>query len=97
MKHSAATDKLARRRFLQQMVAIRTVRFTRSNVFFSPAVRAQASKTLFFSLPYSSRLHNYCFLTSRSRGILREFGLSRFTFKHLVGLRYVVGVKRSSW
>jgi ribosomal protein S14 len=97
MKHSAAIDRLARRRLCAVNQYFRTSKSVRSNSFFSSLVRAQAAKQLFLSPPFTSRLRNFCSLTSRSRGILREFKLSRFSFKRLVGLRYVFGVRRSSW
>jgi len=97
MKHSSAADRFARNRFLKQECILRTAKAIRSNSFFAPVKRAQAGKSMFFLLPYTTRLHNYCYLTSRSRGILREFGLSRFSLKQLVGFRLVNGVKRSSW
>lgn len=97
MKHSASFDKIVRFRLAKTSVLLRTLKAARSNRFFSPSVRAQAAKQLFLSPPFVSRLHNFCSLTGRSRGVLREFKLSRLSFKRLAGLRYVFGVRRSSW
>lgn len=97
MKHSAASDRLSRLRLAACRLRVRTARAARSNAFFANAVRAQAAKQLFFTPPFSSRLHNFCVITSRSRSVLREFKVSRLSLKQLIGLRYVFGLKRSSW
>jgi ribosomal protein S14 len=97
MKHSASSDRIARLRLNSSTLLFRTLKASRSNRFFSPVSRAQAAKQLFFSTPFVSRIHNFCSLTGRSRGVLREFKLSRLSFKRLAGLRYVFGVRRSSW
>jgi ribosomal protein S14 len=97
MKHSASSDKIVRFRLAKITNSLRTLKAARSNRFLSPSLRAQAAKQLFFSSPFVSRLHNFCSLTGRSRGVLREFKLSRLSFKRLAGLRYIFGVRRSSW
>jgi ribosomal protein S14 len=97
MKHSAASDRIARARLAARFTKLRTARFVRSNGFLGSSVRAQAANQLFFLLPFSSRLHNFCTVTSRSRAVIREFKVSRMTLKQLIGLRYVIGLKRSSW
>ena len=43
------------------------------------------------------RLHNRCKLTGRSRGYMRQFGLSRVTFREMALNGMIPGVKKSSW
>ena len=43
------------------------------------------------------RLHNRCNLTGRPRGYMRQFGLSRVTFRELASNGLIPGVKKASW
>jgi len=43
------------------------------------------------------RLHNRCKLTGRPRGYMRQFGLSRVTFREMALNGLIPGVKKSSW
>jgi small subunit ribosomal protein S14 len=43
------------------------------------------------------RLHNRCKLTGRSRGYMRQFGISRVTFREMALNGLIPGVKKSSW
>jgi small subunit ribosomal protein S14 len=43
------------------------------------------------------RLHNRCKLTGRPRGYMRQFGLSRVTFREMALNGMIPGVKKSSW
>jgi small subunit ribosomal protein S14 len=43
------------------------------------------------------RLHNRCKLTGRPRGYMRQFGLSRVTFREMANSGLIPGVKKSSW
>ena len=43
------------------------------------------------------RLHNRCKLTGRPRGYLRQFGLSRVTFREMANNGLIPGVKKASW
>lgn len=38
-----------------------------------------------------------CFLTGRKKGFLRDFGLSRISFRELANDGKIPGVKKSSW
>jgi small subunit ribosomal protein S14 len=51
-------------------------------------------------LPRSSskvRLQNPCVLTGRTRGNLRQWKLSRITFRELASAGLLSGVRKSSW
>jgi small subunit ribosomal protein S14 len=43
------------------------------------------------------RLHNRCNLTGRPRGYMRQFGLSRVTFREMALAGKIPGVKKASW
>lgn len=43
------------------------------------------------------RLHNRCNLTGRPRGYMRQFGLSRVTFREMALSGKIPGIKKASW
>ena len=43
------------------------------------------------------RLHNRCGLTGRPRGYMRQFGLSRVTFREMALAGKIPGIKKASW
>jgi len=43
------------------------------------------------------RLHNRCSLTGRPKGYMRQFGLSRITFREMASKGMIPGVKKASW
>lgn len=43
------------------------------------------------------RMHNRCALTGRSRGYLRDFGLSRIAFREMALAGLIPGIRKSSW
>lgn len=43
------------------------------------------------------RLHNRCKLTGRPKGYMRQFGLSRITFREMASAGLIPGVKKASW
>lgn len=43
------------------------------------------------------RVRNRCKLTGRPRGYMRDFGLSRVTFREMVVFGLIPGVTKSSW
>lgn len=43
------------------------------------------------------RLHNRCKLTGRPRGYMRQFGVSRVTFREMALAGKIPGVKKASW
>ena len=46
---------------------------------------------------YKTRAYNRCELTGRSRGYMRDFGISRCCFRELAEKGEIPGVKKSSW
>ena len=43
------------------------------------------------------RLHNRCQLTGRPRGYMRQFGISRVSFRDMAVSGQIPGVKKASW
>ena len=43
------------------------------------------------------RLHNRCKLTGRPRGYMRQFGVSRITFREMASQGLIPGVRKASW
>ncbi|MEY4287625.1 MAG: hypothetical protein RL511_1714 [Bacteroidota bacterium] len=43
------------------------------------------------------RKHNRCGLTGRPRGYMRQFGISRVTFREMALAGKIPGVKKASW
>jgi len=43
------------------------------------------------------RLRNRCSLTGRPRGYIRDFGISRVTFREMAVFGLIPGVTKSSW
>lgn len=44
-----------------------------------------------------NRLHNRCKLTGRPKGYMRQFGVSRITFREMAASGLIPGVKKASW
>ena len=43
------------------------------------------------------RLHNRCKLTGRPKGYMRQFGISRVTFREMANFGLIPGIKKASW
>ena len=43
------------------------------------------------------RMHNRCKLTGRPKGYMRQFGVSRVTFRELANQGLIQGVRKASW
>ncbi len=43
------------------------------------------------------RLHNRCKITGRPKGYMRQFGLSRITFREMASQGLIPGIKKASW
>jgi small subunit ribosomal protein S14 len=43
------------------------------------------------------RLHNRCKLTGRPRGYMRQFGVSRITFREMASNGLIPGIRKASW
>lgn len=43
------------------------------------------------------RKHNRCLLTGRPKGYMRQFGVSRVTFREMASAGLIPGVTKASW
>jgi len=43
------------------------------------------------------RMHNRCKLTGRPKGYMRQFGISRITFREMAAAGLIPGIKKASW
>jgi small subunit ribosomal protein S14 len=43
------------------------------------------------------RMHNRCKLTGRPKGYMRQFGISRITFREMASQGLIPGIKKASW
>ena len=63
-------------------------------------LKAEGDYVGLIRLPRNSnpiRLHNRCKLTGRPRGYMRQFGISRITFREMASQGLIPGVKKASW
>ena len=44
-----------------------------------------------------TRLHNRCKLTGRPKGYMRQFGISRITFREMASAGLIPGIRKASW
>ena len=64
------------------------------------ALKAAGDSVGLQKLPRNSskiRLHNRCKLTGRPRGYMRQFGLSRITFREMASDCKIPGITKASW
>ena len=64
------------------------------------ALKAAGDYEALDKLPKNSspvRMHNRCKLTGRPRGYMRQFGISRVTFREMANNGLIPGVKKASW
>lgn len=43
------------------------------------------------------RLHNRCLITGRPKGYMRQFGISRVTFREMANKGLIPGITKASW
>jgi small subunit ribosomal protein S14 len=43
------------------------------------------------------RLHNRCQITGRPKGYMRDFGISRITFREMASNGLIPGITKASW
>jgi len=63
-------------------------------------LKAEGDYVALSRLPRNSskvRLHNRCNLTGRPKGYMRQFGVSRITFREMASSGLIPGIKKASW
>lgn len=64
------------------------------------ALKAAGDWDALQKLPKNSskvRLHNRCAITGRPKGYIRQFGISRVTFREMANQGLIPGVIKASW
>ncbi len=64
------------------------------------ALKAAGDWEALQKLPKNSskvRLHNRCQITGRPRGYMRQFGISRVTFREMASSGLIPGIRKASW
>ena len=64
------------------------------------ALKAAGDYQALQKLPKNSspvRAHNRCKSTGRPKGYMRQFGISRVTFREMANKGLIPGVKKASW
>nr|YP_010330353.1 ribosomal protein S14 [Rhodella violacea]UNJ18069.1 ribosomal protein S14 [Rhodella violacea] len=90
LKRSKLVEKFSAKR-----IAIKS-KIKQSNTFEEKlALQSQLQALPLNSTP--TRLRNRCWLTGRSRGYYRDFGLSRHVLREMSHECLLPGVKKSSW
>lgn len=46
---------------------------------------------------YSSKIHNFCIITGRSKSVFKNFKLSRITFRKKASFNKIIGINKLSW
>jgi len=63
-------------------------------------LKAEGDYITLSKLPKNSskvRLHNRCKLTGRPKGYMRQFGISRISFREMASNGLIPGIKKASW
>ena len=101
MAKKSSIEKNERRKKLTARYAAK--RKTLKAVMQNPASTAEqklAAQVALQKLPRNSareRIRHRCSMTGRSRGNLREFGLSRMAFREMALSGLIPGVRKASW
>ena len=64
------------------------------------ALKEQKDYSALQKLPRNAspvRLHNRCKITGRPKGYIRQFGLSRVTFREMANKGLIPGLTKASW
>ena len=63
-------------------------------------LKADGNYVALSRLPKNSnpnRMHNRCKITGRPKGYMRQFGISRITFREMALQGLIPGIKKASW
>lgn len=92
------TDHMAK----ESMIAreVKRAKLTEKYASKRAKLRAEGDYVGLSRLPRNSnpnRMHNRCKITGRTRGYMRQFGISRITFREMASFGLIPGVKKASW
>jgi small subunit ribosomal protein S14 len=87
-KESMMAREVKRARMVQKYAAKRAI------------LKAEGNYVGLSRIPRNSnpnRLRNRCKITGRTRGYMRQFGISRITFREMASAGLIPGIKKASW
>lgn len=101
MAKKSSIEKNERRKKLTARFAAKrkTLRAVMQSTTATPEQK-QAAQSALQKMPRNSareRIRHRCSMTGRSRGNLREFGLSRMAFREMALSGLIPGVRKASW
>jgi small subunit ribosomal protein S14 len=79
---------------------VKRVRLAQKYASKRAALKAEGNYVGLSRLPRNSnpnRQRNRCKITGRTRGYMRQFGISRITFREMASYGLIPGVKKASW
>jgi small subunit ribosomal protein S14 len=79
---------------------VKRARLTKKYAAKRAALKAEGNYVALSRLPRNSnpnRMRNRCKITGRSRGYMRQFGISRITFREMASYGLIPGIKKASW
>jgi small subunit ribosomal protein S14 len=79
---------------------VKRARLTKKYAAKRAALKAEGNYIALSRLPRNSnpnRMRNRCKITGRSRGYMRQFGISRITFREMASYGLIPGIKKASW
>jgi len=79
---------------------VKRARLTKKYAAKRAALKAEGNYVALSRLPRNSnpnRMRNRCKITGRSRGYMRQFGISRITFREMALSGLIPGIKKASW
>lgn len=103
MKFRLLKDKKLRNKILKNELYVVSYKFLISNYILkqNPLYILNLINFNYFHTYLShnskSKIHNYCTITGRARGIISFFNMSRLTFRDLASKGLISGIKRSVW
>jgi len=97
MKYLVEKDRKRRNLFKKREVKRRFLKAMKRNEFLPLSVRLLASGDLHKDKGREVSIHNFCTVSGRPRGVLRDFKVSRMVFKEMANSGYLFGIRKSSW
>jgi small subunit ribosomal protein S14 len=92
------TDYMAKESMMAR--EIKRARLTEKYAAKRAKLKAEGDYVGLSRLPRNSnpnRIHNRCKITGRTRGYMRQFGVSRITFREMASFGLIPGIKKASW